>query len=446
LGYNGYMKSKRYTLLPLLFILLFSMKLLHASEDSNNTKSEAWHFLPFVFSSDSTGFAAGASVMKDGLFQSQTSFIATVFSGLPKDVEINGEKDEATFSGGFIALSDYRLPFTDRLYFSFTGLKSSFPEKPYYIDGSHNSKKSDAFISSGDSDFFTTTFEYVLPIGEAAADPSRIFTLIDGFCVGREGCGDGVPFISGRTSIGIKTFWQTDKTDNTDLWEDTIWWQDDGSKPSWNTNGLRFFLTHDNTDFETNPSRGYHFQFQYSKDFGWGDSLQSWDFLEFQYNHYIDLDTFSFTQQNVLAFSMWTGYSFSWDNYNDISPGFAAHRPPMWEGARLGGFNRMRGYDMDRFSDKAVFYATVEYRAIIEYNPLKDSDFLPVDVEWFQVVPFVEAGRVHDQYNHELLNDMKYDVGVSLRTMISDSILRLDVAHGEEGTYIWLMESHPFDF
>ena len=440
------MKNKKYIFLLFFITTILLSTHLNAEEDSNVTKSEEWLFLPFVFSSDSTGFAAGVSAMKDGLFQPQTSFIATVFTGLPKDVIINGENDEATFSGGFIALTDYRLPYTDRLFFSFTGLKSYFPETHYYVDGSHTSNKNDAYITSGDSDYFTTTFRYTLPLGDGIDNPSGLFKMQNGFCVGREGCGNGIPFITGRTSIGIKTFYQTDNTDNTEIWEDTIWWQNGTDLPTWNSNGLRFFLTHDNTDFHINPSRGYNFQLQYSKDFGKGDSLQSWDFLEFQYNHYIDLDTFSFTQQNVLALSMWTGYSFSWDTKKDITPGFAAHRPPMWEGARLGGFDRMRGYDMNRFSDKAVFYAAAEYRAIIDYNPLKNNTFMPVNMEWFQIVPFAELGRVNDRYDLDLLDDMKYDVGISLRTMISKSILRFDVAYGEEGTYIWLMESHPFDF
>ena len=420
--------------------------LLHAIEDTNETKNNKWMFLPYVFSSDSTGFAGGISVIKEGLFQPQTTFAATLFTGLPQDVIINGENDEATFSGGFLAFTDYKLPYTERFFFSFMGLKSYFPKQHYYIDGSHNSNKDDAYITSGDSDFFTTTFRYTLPIGEGIDNPSGLYKLQNGFCVGREDCGNGIPFITGRTSIGIKTFFQTDNTDNSEIWKDTIWWKSGDDLPTWNTNGLRFFLTHDNTDFRTNPSRGYHFQLQYSKDFGKGDSLQSWDFLEFKYNHYFDLDNFSFTKQDVLAFSMWTGYSFSWDTENDISPGFAAHRPPMWEGARLGGYSKMRGYDQNRFSDKAAFYATAEYRAIIDYNPLKNNDYIPVDVEWFQIVPFVEVGRVNDAYNLDLLNDMKYDVGISLRTMISELVLRLDVAHGEEGTYIWLMESHPFDF
>ena len=74
--------------------------------------------------------------------------------------------------------------------------------------------------------------------------------------MGRDGCGDGIPFITGRTSIGLKTFFQTDNTDNTDMWQDSIWWKNGTSLPTWNTNGLRFFLTHDNTDFDLNPSRG----------------------------------------------------------------------------------------------------------------------------------------------------------------------------------------------
>ncbi len=436
------MKNKKY----LLFILLSSTLLSAVENDSNTTKCKTWIFLPYAFSSDATGFAGGISTMRRSLFQPQTRFTATLFTGLPQDVTINEQPDEATFSGGFISFSDYKLPYTDRLFFSFMAFKSYFPKNRYYIDGSHTSNKDDVYISSGDSDFFTTTFRYTLPIGEGLDNPEGLYRLEGGFCVGREDCGGGVPFITGRTSVGIRTFFQTDNTENTEMWEDSIWWENGTSRPTWNTNGLRFFLTHDNTDLDINPSRGYQFQLQYSKDFGWGDSLQSWDFLEFKYNHYFELDTFSFTKQNVLALSLWTGYSFSWDNDTEISPGFDAHRPPMWEGARLGGFNRMRGYDQDRFSDKAAFYAAAEYRAIIDYNPLKDISWIPAKVDWFQVVLFAEAGRVHDQYTIDLVNDMKYDAGISLRAMVSELPIRFDVATSEEGTYLWLMAQHPFDF
>ena len=406
------------------------------SDEQGILESKEWINLPFAFSFESTGIAGGVAAIKQGLLQPQTTLVAAVFGGIPEEVVGKFGKEESNFKGGFIYFSDYKLPFGNRTFFSIMALKSYFPNTQYYIDGSNNSKKDDVFKTSGDSNFFNTKFTYVLPMGEGMDNPEGLYTLRNGFCVGREDCGGNAPFVTGHTSIGIKTFYQTDGFDN-------------GSHPeysSWDTQGLRLFLKHDNTDFDLNPSRGYQFELQFSKDFGHDTSLQSWDYLEFKYNHYIELDSFSFTNQNVLAISTWTGYSFSWENDKEISPGINAHRPPTWEGAKLGGFFKMRGYDNNRFSDKAAFYATAEYRAVLDYNPLKDNQYIPFSVDWFQVVAFVEAGRVHDEYNFDLLSEMKYDVGLSLRAMITEFPIRLDVAYGEEGTNMWVMVNQPFDF
>lgn len=416
------------------------------AEDTNLTEcNKEWIFLPFVFSTDTAGLAGGIGVIKQGLLQPQTTSAAAVFGGLTQDIITNGLADKARFYGAFISFSNFKLLNTERFFFSFIGLKSYFPREHYYIDGSNNSKKDDVFISSGDLNFFNTVFRYVLPLGEGVENPGGACALQDGFAIGRDACGGGTPIQSGSTSIGLKTFYQSNSFEN---WQDASIWENEDltSAPKWETNGLRFFLTHDNTDFNLNPSRGYHFELEYSKDFGWGDSLQNWDFLEFKYHHYFSLDTFSFTKQNVLALSVWTGYSFSWDNEREIAPGLDAHRPPMWEGGRLGGYSRMRGYDKNRFSDKAVSYATAEYRAILKYNPLKNNALVPVTVDWFQLVGFVEAGRVHDQYNFDLLSEMKYDVGISLRAMVEEIPIRLEVATGDEGTNVWLMINQPFDY
>lgn len=437
------MKNKKYLLLSFLTSAVLSNGLLHASEDNNLTKSKDWIILPYAFSSDSTGLFGGIGAIKQGLFQPQTTFVASVFAGLTQDITINGQPEERNFSGGAVSFSDFKLPYTKRLFFSLLGIKSYFPKGKYFFDGSNNSNKDNVLITSGDANFFYTTLRYVLPIGEGLENPEGLYTLQDGFAVDREGYGNGIPFVTGRTSIGLKTFYQYNSFEN---WQGNVQWDENNALTEWSSNGLRLFLTHDNTDFDLNPSKGYQFQVQYSKDFGWGDSLQSWDFLEFKYNQYFNLDTFSFTRQNVLALSLWTGYSFSWDNEKEIVPGIDVHRPPLGEGARLGGFNRMRGYDNNRFSDKAVFYATAEYRAVINYNPLKNSSLVPVPVDWFQIAAFVEAGRVHDQYNFDLLSDMKYDVGISLRAMVAQVPVRLDVAYGDEGTNIWLMVYQPFDF
>ncbi len=440
------MKYKKNLFIPLLTATILSGNILNASEEFNLTSSKDWIILPYAFTSDSTGFAGGVGMIKQGLFQPQTTLVTSVFYGTKQDVSINNQPDEVNFSGGFIYFSDYKLPYTNRFFFSFTGLKSYFPKTKYYVDGSNNSNKDDVFTTSGDTNFFNTTFEYILPIGEGLDNPEGLYKLQNGFAIGRKGYGGGTPFVTGRTSIGLKTFFQSNNSDNSDNWEDSDWWKNNTDVPTWDTNGLRFFLTHDNTDFDLNPSRGYHFQIQYSKDFGKGDSLQSWDFLEFKYNQYFNLDTFSFTKQNVLALSMWTGYSYSWDQHNEIAPGIDSHRPPLWEGGKLGGFNRMRGYDSNRFLDKAAFYATAEYRAVLNWNPLKKNDYIPVAIDWFQIVGFVEVGRVHDQYNFDLLSDMKYDVGISLRAMAAQLPIRLDIAYSDEGTNMWVMVQQPFDF
>jgi hypothetical protein len=405
------------------------------AENNTSLKTKDWIILPYGFSSESTGLAGGMGITKQGLLQPQTTFLATVFGGLSEDVLIQGMEKEDNFSGVFFYFSDYKLPFSSRLYFSIKGLKSHFPKNIYYFDGANDSHKEDGLLTPADSNFINATLDYILPIGEGL-NPDNAYTIDNGFATHREAYGNGIPFITGRTTLSLKAFYQKDTFD-TNVYPQI---------ESWESNGLRFALHHDNTDFDLNPSRGYHFDLQYSKDYGEGDSSQSWDFLEFKYNHYIPLDTFSFSKHNVLAMSLWTGHSFSWDNDEEIYNDINANRPPLWEGARLGGFLKMRGYDNNRFSDKSVFYATAEYRAVLNYNPLKNNSLLPVAVDWFQVVAFAEVGRVNDSYNFDLLTDMKYDVGLSLRSMVAKLPLRFDVAYSEEGTNMWLMLNHPFDF
>ena len=257
------MKHTSYLSIPL-FALLVGSAYTHADETltykTNDTrksivdvevpKSKDWIVLPFAFSSESTGFAGGIGVIKQGLFQPQTTLVASVFGGIPQTIVTDPNQKEASFKGGFFYFSDYKLPFSDRLFFSVTALKSYFPNTQYYFNGANDSNKDNVFKTSGSSDFVNTTFKYVLPIGEGIDNPQGLYTLRHGFCVGREGCGGNTPFVTGRTAIGIKTFYQTDTFDDASF----------SASPSWNTNGLRFFFEHDNTDFDLNPSRGYHFE------------------------------------------------------------------------------------------------------------------------------------------------------------------------------------------
>ncbi len=408
-------------------------------EYNNITNSLDMAIIPFAFSSDSTGLVGGLGFIKQGLLQPNTTLIASIMYGAEEDVLLNGKTEQENFSGAFISFSNYQIPYTNRAFFSFIGFKRYYPASVSYLtDSSNDSLKNDALISSGDSDFLNTTFRFVLPMGEGLDNPQREYKLKNGFAINRKGTGGGRAFETGFTSVGVKTFYQYNSYLNDDI----------SPTKEWSTSGIRLFLDHENTDYDLNPSRGYSFEVQYSKDFNSDTTSQSWDFIEAKYSHYFNLDTFSFTQQNVLALNAWTGYSPSWDNNKQIDSGgfIDAHRPPPWEGATLGGTSKMRAYQANRFSDKAAIYATAEYRTILDWNPFRNSEYIPVAVDWLQVVAFAEIGRVNDEYNFDLLTDLKYDAGIGFRAMIAQVPVRLDIAYGDEGAGISAMIYQPFDF
>jgi hypothetical protein len=106
----------------------------------------------------------------------------------------------------------------------------------------------------------------------------------------------------------------------------------------------------------------------------------------------------------------------------------------------------MRGYRDSRFHDKAAAYATAEYRYTLDYNPIRNVNWLRfLHLDWFQVVGFVEAGRVAPEYKADILfKDMKSDVGIGLRALTGGVVVRADLAVSDEGTNFWVMVGHPF--
>ncbi len=302
------MKNTKNILLSSLMLTYLSTIPLHAQEDNNLTKSKDMIILPYIFSSEGTGFTGGIGIIKQGLLQPQTTLAASVLYGAEQDIIINGEDDTANFSAAFLSFSNYKLPYTERLFFSLMGLKSYLPKSSYTLKNANDKEPNVPFVSSGKNDFFNTTFKYVLPIGEGLDNPRGLYDLQHGFAHGREGYGNGTPFITGRTSLSLKTFYQSASYEN---WADLSQFLEGAptSTPEWNTNGLRLYLEHDNTDYDLNPSRGYNFKLQYSTDSGSGDNLQDWDNIEFRYSYYMDLENLSFTKQDVLAMSFWTSYS-----------------------------------------------------------------------------------------------------------------------------------------
>jgi outer membrane protein assembly factor BamA len=212
------------------------------------------------------------------------------------------------------------------------------------------------------------------------------------------------------------------------------------------TNGLDFTLNWDNRDFSDNPSQGNSLQLRMSRDFGAFNSTNAWTVCIAEMDKYFSLGPTDTFRQRVLAFDIWTAYSPSWE----VKPnGTIANRPPTYAGATLGGLWRMRGFPDQRFSDKAGIYYGAEYRMIPQWNPFNNWPGLQqyIGVQWIQLVPFVEAGRVAPLWNfHELNSAMKWDAGFGFRAMAKGLAVRIDLAGSSEGARVVMMVEQPFQF
>ena len=418
-----------------LVILAISVNAAIVTKDLNDhNKSKFAIALPYAISTESMGLVFGLVGIWSGYGQKQMNIIATGYYGVSTKLENSFQ--EVNAYGGVLGVNNYKPFWSDRIYVSFLGSYAYYPNQSLYINGKNNSPQN-PLKTRGYNNWYYLNFNYTLPMGEYKDKTVITYSLDRGLAVGREKFGGGVPFVSGATTLEFSPFynkWTADKF---------------SEEPEWNTNGVRLKLVHDNTDYVRTPSRGYNFSLQYSQDFGILDSSQSWSALEASYSHYIKLNNLSWMRQNVIALNVWSAYSPSWkvDNYLADYSVINVHRPPVWEGARLGGYSRLRAYASNRFSDKSAIYYGAEYRFIPNSNPLnkKEHRWMPIGIDWFQGVLFAEAGRVAPEYTWEnLYTDMKYDVGVSLRALAAKVPVRFELAYGQEGVTVWFMINQTF--
>jgi hypothetical protein len=419
-------------------------------EDINNTKDKSSYIvLPYLFSSDSMGLTVGAVGIFHGYFQPQMTMLLTAYAGEKLEVENitqsqSVQKDEARASGFAFSISGYKPWFSQRMFITILGSYAYYPNQRIYLNSSNDSKQNLDSLSftplqtQGYNNWVKADFRYVLPFGESKKNILPVIKLDRGIAVNRDNMGGTKPFVTGQTILGVELFY-------------TKWTADKFlQEPSLNTNGIRVYLNHNNTDYPDNPTRGYDFEVKTSIDFGTFNSTQSWNSIEASYSQYIEMPLFSWSRQNVVALNAWSAYSPSWDksqklNPDSLTPILDKNQPPMYEGARLGGWIRMRGYDSNRFNDKSAMYMAAEYRVIPEFNPLRAKNWMPINIDWFQTVVFAEMGRVAPSYNlRTLFSDMKYDVGFSIRALAAKLPVRFDMAFGEEGSNMWVMVQQPF--
>lgn len=402
------------------------------SEDPGTTQITL--FLPYAFPSDLMGTTFGMGTVVKGYGQEQLLFGATVF----------GSTDAA--AGTIIGMWDYRLPWLDTLYLSAMGSVGYYPRQRAYTAlnrtgkdseaGGNDSDPNDYMQHQGVDQWFDLKLEYVLPMGGLGQRRLPVYHLSDGIltsgATGRKGWN---PWESGITTVVLKQYNRYQSYDTP------------GGIVSGTIHPIEIGIHYDNTDFPSNPSRGSAQYLALTRDFAWSNSDFTWTFLEFETSHYLDLGPSQTARQRVIALNGWTGDTLSYDTYPDSSGNIIRqNHAPFLAGSRLGGFWRMRGYDTNRFNDRSVVYACAEYRHTLRYNPIariRWLDFLQMD--WLQIVGFVEGGRVANQYNlSTLFSSWKTDIGLGLRAMVAGGIVRLDWARSSEGNHIWFMVGQPF--
>lgn len=400
--------------------------------DEPPEKTFAW--LPFGFYSEAWEFALGVGAGSIGYGQPQLGLLGAVVGST-----------NATY-GALGRVTNLQIKPIDRLfmdvtagYFRYTELQSYVPGNPDFPDeraGSNDSSNENFILTPSPDAFAYIDFNYLLPLGGARDIIINEFVIEDGLLKsGATGGWSWNPAKSGRSYVGLE-FFSRARTLEEDIGEQEF-----------NTSGISLTLEHENSDFKLNPSRGSHKVLKFRRDFDWFSSSGDWTTVEFEFAKFIYLGAGKRTKQQVLAFDLWTINTPSWENTTgDNGQPIVEGAPPYYEGARLGGLYRMRGYRHHRFHDKSAIYYSAEYRFIPNRSPLNQLDkFGWFNFNWWQFVAFAEVGRVAPDWSlSELHRDMKWDVGIGLRTLVRRIVLRMDVGFSPEGVTLWLMAGQAF--
>jgi len=405
----------------------------YSVQRQENKKMRESLVLPYAFSTDDMGTVIGVGGMLTGLYQKQMTVGGTIYGG--------GDS-----KGLALSVWDYRILDSERFFLSAIGMVGEYPLLRAYSPlpgefstdprpGSNDSSFDDFIQAEGSSNWWDLKLEYVLPWGSAAKQSMARYQLQGGILKEHVEQADWNPFKTGTSILIARQFNRYQQ------------YRDEEGELSGAVHALELGMLYDNTDFPANPSQGSSQYIGFSYNPEWLQSNQQWTFVELEASKYFSLGATSFAKQNVIALNTWVGYSPSWHVTTDgAGNSIVSNNAPFLEGATLGGMYRLRGFRQNRFHDKAVIYATAEYRMTLDYNPVADVPWLKfLNLDWFQTVFYVEGGRVSPTLHRDtLFADWKSDVGVSLRALTAGIVVRLDFTHSSEGGSTWLMVGHPF--
>ncbi len=398
-------------------------------EDTNDPKRYApgTVAVPIGYYSSGWGGAGGVAGYCNGLFQPQL-----------QEYEFLLGSSNGSY-GGVIGIDSLQLRPVDRLFLdgSFTFFRTERDQNtingdPRYHNqnaGENKSTEND-YVESPSNDFVGDfTFKYLLPIGNGRGPIVNVYRLHDGLLDSGASGGDGFdPFRSGRTFLEV-----TPGFEYMDIRSPSA------PRQQWDTNNLQLSAVYDNRDWPITPARGNLTTLSVTRDFGYLASSNTWTNLSAEFAEYVPLGQSDLFRQEVLALDGWTSYSPTWHQNGRPGDLSISGAPPFYDGAVLGGADKMRGFPQDRFHDRAGIYGCAELRVIPYWDPLREvRAFQSADIAWMQFVGFVEVGRVADEYTFDkLFSQMRADGGVGLRILTHDTAVRFDIAASNEGFQFW---------
>ena len=388
--------------------------------------------LPYALYTPSDRFGGGFAWVTNGLIQPQADSFGLAFGDLNNTYGFEVGQDDfqirpinRLFLSSQFGLFRYNY---DPIYIS--GVKY-FPTEPA---GTNNSSDDNFIERRHNDDWGHVELKYLLPIGGGRDTIINHYTMENGSVKAGQTGGRGYnPFTTGRTYLTLTPFFEYQTIDRRLTQE------------HFNENGLRFGAVYDNTDFPLNPSSGNVSKLTISRDFGWFDTHNPWTNISAEIAQYLNLGRSPWFRQQVVALDGWTSYSVTWSEHFVNGQRVVSNAPPFYDGATLGGSDRFRGYNDNRFWDRAVVYGTAELRLTPEWNPLGKIGLLKkADIAWMQWVIFGEVGRVAAEYSPDVLKHLKGDAGFGLRILANDTIVRFDVAASNEKFGVWAGLSQPF--
>jgi outer membrane protein assembly factor BamA len=204
-----------------------------------------------------------------------------------------------------IFLRGSRFQLKNRLFLDATHFNTRYQQQRIYLrnnpafpteQGGTNESSEDNYLASpGRNRFFELDFYYLLPLGDGRSNIIKEYLLADGILASAPSGGQAWnPRVSGRSYIHLVPFYQSQVFNTTtgDL--------------NFNTNGIKLEFEYDNRDFPDNPSTGSYQELRVMRDFGWGDSSDSWTVLDFHFSKYYSLGETANYRQRVIALDFWT--------------------------------------------------------------------------------------------------------------------------------------------